>query len=212
MTPIPRTKLFLAVLATGLLALGAAATSVAAEPGEDAQERRDAAKERQEAKKAASEERREAVKERNEERKELHERIKEACKEAKENATLAERCEHLKDAGKARRVAHALLTAIRVHERELGRITFRIHEVEAKLNGTGLNETARDSLETRLDHLEQRQDRLIEKIAGEKAKLEALHLRWAEVADHVRDRKEKHGDDEDDAPATTSSSSTTAAA
>jgi predicted nucleic acid-binding Zn-ribbon protein len=196
MTPIPRTNLLLALLATGTLVLGAFALSVEAKPGDGnaTQERRDAAQEKREAAQAAKEER----KEMKEERKELRDEIKEACKDAKDNSTLKQRCEHLKDAVKARRVAHALLTAIRVHERELGRVTFRIHEAEQKLNGTGLNATERHSLEVRLDHLEQRQARLIEKIADERAKLQTLHDKWAEVADHVRDR-EKHGEDEDDA-------------
>lgn len=203
MTPTPHRKTLLAILATGLLALGALATTASAtnQTGDTDREaakqereaQREAAKQQREADREAAKQEREAAKEA---RKELREELKEACKDAKENSTLAERCEHLKDAVKARRVAHALLTAIRVHERELGRITFRIHEVEQQLNGTGLNETRRQALEVRLDHLEQRQARLIEKIADEKAKLEALHAKWEEVADHVRDRKEKHGDDE----------------
>lgn len=205
MTPTPHRKTLLAILATGLLALGALATTASAQTNQTDDTDREAAKQEREAQREAAKQQREADREAakqereaaKEARKELRDELKEACKGAKENSTLAERCEHLKDAVKARRVAHALLTAIRVHERELGRITFRIHEVEAKLNGTGLNATERQSLEVRLDHLEQRQARLIEKIADEKAKLEALHAKWEEVADHVRDRKEKHGSDDE---------------
>ncbi|HEX2066255.1 MAG TPA: hypothetical protein VHI93_05515 [Candidatus Thermoplasmatota archaeon] len=214
MTPIPRTKTLLTILAFGLLAVGAAATSVAAKPGDGREAAKDGRETDREAAKHDREMEREAAKHQREvqreQRKELRDEVKEACKAAKDNASQAGRCEHLKDAVKARRVAHALLTAIRVHERELGRVTFRIHEVEQQLNGTGLNATARQSLETRLANLEERQERLIEKIADERAKLQRLHDKWAEVADHVRDRREKGEDGDEDGAAT--STTTTAAA
>jgi hypothetical protein len=229
MTPTPRTKLLMAVLATGLLAVGAFAVGVEAKPGDG---RPDPAAEKDAryhemcdhpanatvqkrcdeyaARQQAMQDRKDIKQDRKdlrEDRKELRDELKEKCKDAEANSTLAQRCEHLKDAVKARRVAHALLTAIRVHELELGRVEFRIHEVEAKLAGGNLTGNQTAALEHRLDKLNERHDRLIEKIADEKAKLQRLHDKWAEVADHLRDRKEKGEDDGgvDDADTDTSS-------
>jgi chromosome segregation ATPase len=190
MTPTSRPKILLALLATGILALGALAVSVEAKPG-DGQAGSQAAQDHKDAAQA----RKDAAQQAHAERKELREDAKEACKAADENSTLAQRCAHLKDAVKARRLAHALLTAIRVHERELGRIEVRIHEVEVKLAAGNLTGNQTHALETRLAKLNERHDKIIEKIEAEQAKLQKLHDKWAEVADHLRDRKEKGEDD-----------------
>jgi DNA gyrase/topoisomerase IV subunit A len=195
------TKILMAVLATGILAVGAIAVGVEAKPGDgqggpgpsghDQADRDQAKADRQQDRQNASEARK-ALKE---DRKELRDDVKEACKAAGANSTLAKRCDHLKDAVKARRVAHALLTAIRVHERELGRITFRIYEAQLALQNSTLNATEKAHLQDHLAKLQDRQQHVIEKIAEEKAKLQTLHDKWSEVADHLRDRKEKGEDD-----------------
>jgi chromosome segregation ATPase len=199
----PRTKPLIALLAVGVLALGAVALSVDAKPdgGRDGPAQSQAAKEhRQEA-----QDRAEA----------MREKAKQKCSEPA-NDTAAKRCEKVKDlmggAAKARREAHALLTAIRVHERQLGNVDFRIHEVEQKLASGNLTANQTSELQNRLGHLKDRHDRLIEKIAAEKAKLQALHDKWAEVRDHLRDRKEKGEDDggvEDSDSETTQTSTST---
>jgi len=225
----PTTKILMAVLATGILALGAIAVGVEAKPGDDggasgakpcdhpaspqaaqrcqmAQDRRNVTQDRKDLR---------------QDRRQLRDDVKEACDKAAANSTLAKRCEHLKDAVKARRVAHALLTAIRVHELELGRVEVRISEVQAKLAAGNLTGNETHALEVRLEKLNQRHDKLIEKIESEKAKLQTLHDKWSEVADHLRDRKEKGEDDGDvsdtdaptsDSPETLDDSSTSAAA
>ncbi|HUR61427.1 MAG TPA: hypothetical protein VM286_03570 [Candidatus Thermoplasmatota archaeon] len=190
MTPTSRPKILLALLATGILALGAIAVGVEAKPGDgqaasQAQDHKDAAQAHKEAAKQA-----------HAERKELRDQIKEKCKAEDSNLTKEE-CKHLKDAVKARRVAHALLGAIRAHERQLGRVEVRISEVEAKLAAGNLTGNQTHALEVRLEKLEARHDRLIEKIESEQAKLQRLHDKWSEVADHLRDRKEKGEDDGD---------------
>ncbi len=167
--------------------------------------------------KQVAQDRKEAAKQQKEDRKELRDAIKE-CKAAGDNATAnatAKRCDHLKDAAKARRVAHALLTAIRVHERELGRVTFRIAEIQKQLQNSTLNATVKAHLQERLGHLQDRQAKLIEKIADEQAKLQRLHDKWSEVADHLRDRREKGEEDggvEDGSASASASPSTSASA
>jgi chromosome segregation ATPase len=239
MTPTPRTKFLLALLATGLLAAGAVATSVAAKPGDaqntsprpqdrpkgsqnatadqearyhemcdhpanatvekrceayrNAQERKDIKDDRKQVK----EDRRNLTQDRKElreDRKELRDDVKDSCRQAAANSTAKARCDHLQDAVKARRVAHALLEAIRVHERELGRVDFRIEMAKERIASGNLTANQTREAQARLAHLEERHDRLVEKLKEEQAKLAALRDRWSEVKDHLKDR-EQAGED-----------------
>lgn len=189
-----RPKILLALMATGILALGALAVSVEAKPGDGqpgpgqgAQDHKDAAQERRD----GAQDRREA----GQAHKELREDAKEACKAADANSTLAKRCDHLNGAVKARRVAHALLTAIRVHERELGRVDFRMEMVKDQLASGNLTANQTAEAQARLTHLQDRHDKLVQKIKDEQAKLASLRDRWSEVKDHLKDREDAGEDD-----------------
>jgi chromosome segregation ATPase len=238
MTSTPRTKFLLAVLATGVLAIGAIATSVAAKPGDDGprgaqgsppacdhpanatvQKRCDEARMKEQRKEVQQDRKdlKDDRKQLKEDRKELRDQVKDFCEKAAANSTASQRCDHLKDAVKARRVAHALLSAIRVHERELGRIDFRIEMAKERIASGNLTGNQTSEAQDRLAHLEVRHDRLVEKLKDEQAKLAALRDRWSEVKDHLKDREERGEDNggvdaEGEVTLASSSTSTSAAA
>lgn len=199
MTPTPRTKFLVALLATGVLAVGAIAVAVDARPGDGPgnhpgangtsdpnsgnqtmrQQRQQMRQDRQQVR---------------EDRRELRDQIADFCAHAAANSTAAQRCEHLKDAVKARRVALGLEVAIRVHERELGRVDVRIAMVKEKLASGNLTANQTAKAQDFLSHLQQRHDSLVQKIKDEQAKLAALRDRWMEVRAHIRQRIQKGED------------------
>lgn len=204
-TPRKTPRLALSLLAVGLLAMTAFASTALAKPGDDAREKRVERSEIQERRGAAAD------------------AWKEQCRP--DNATLNEsmqrRCmvvKHFHDnATKARREARALYGAIAALERRIGRLEVREESLEDKLaagNFTG-NQTA-ESLQEAIDRIEEHQERAIERLQHLKERLAALHEKWQNVRDHVADRRGHGGDDEDDdegePSASTSASSTSTSA
>lgn len=216
-----RTPLY-AILAAGLLALGAFAAPVLAqgdsEDQDEAKDRREAARERAEAAREAAKERREAA----------QERYQDHCVDDADelNETQQERCMKFKEfadrAHKARREGHALLGAVSAMERRIGRLEVREEMLEQKLAAGNFsdNETA-ESIQAQIDKIEEHQERIMERLAHLKERLETLHDKWKAVREHVEERR--HGahdeddegeDDEDvdDEEQTTSSTSSSSAA
>lgn len=195
-----KTKLFLAILSTGLLALGGLATTVAAEGDDDRSPREKA------------QDRREQVQERREVRKERMDAAQDAwqeCKRPHQNASLNEsvqrRCMAEKsfflNATHARREGRALVGAIAALERQIGRLEVREMHLEEKLasgNLTG-NQTA-ESVQAAIDKIDAAQERLAEKLDKLKARLAALHEKWQSVRDEVKERRrgDAQDDDQDD--------------
>jgi predicted nucleic acid-binding Zn-ribbon protein len=275
MTPTPRTQLLMVTLATGLLAVGAIATSVAADgqsnssstsagpaaQGPHSNQTADGREDHKDAQQADMREKcahpanatvqkacddykgkmrqqqeknqdirqqcahpanatvakqcedykekmRQQQAQQRKDTRELRDRVQDTCKEAKTNATAKQVCDHLKDAVKARRVAAALMTAIRVHEQELGRVDFRIDMLNERLASGNLTANQTAAAHDSLAKLQARHTALVQKIKDEQAKLASLRDRWTEVRDHMKDRQDKGQDDGGvDANATGSASS-----
>jgi chromosome segregation ATPase len=207
MTTKPR---LMALVAVGLLALGAMAAPAAAQ--DDADDRREQARER-------AEERREQAQERRQEARERAADARDAWKEhcrPEGNATLNEteqrRCMAVKEffqgAHEARREGRALYGAIDAMERRIGRLEVREEALEQKLasgNFTG-NETAA-SIQEKIDKIEAHQERMMERLEHLRERLEALHEKWQSVRDHVAERRHGGEDDEDDLDGESSSAS-----
>lgn len=205
-----KTTLTLAILATGLLALGGLATTVAADdsdsPRSKAQERREDAREHRS---ELREDREDHDGNRSAERQERQDRMRAAhdawqeCKReaVADNASVPESCGDEKayflNATHARREGRALHGAIAALERQIGRLEAREIALEAKLasgNFTG-NQTA-ESVQAAIEKIDAAQERLAAKLEALKARLDALHGKWQSVRDEVQDRR--HGDDDED--------------
>ena len=202
-----KTKLFLAILSAGLLALGGMATAVAAEDEDDSpSDRREKAQERRH-----DLQNRSADGNHSADARERHERMREAhdawqdCKEDHRNSSLNESMQRYCMAEKgfflnathAKREGRALYGAIAALERQIGRLELREMALEEKLasgNFTG-NQTA-ESVQAAIEKIDAAQERLAEKLEALKARLDALHEKWQTVRDHVKERR--HGDDDED--------------
>ena len=214
-----KTRMYLALAAVGLLAVGGLTTAVAAQSSSGASD--DGSDDRR----GHRDERREQMEERRNETKERHETMRKAhdawqdCKAASRgNASLNGSAQHrcmaeksfFLNATHARREARALYGAIGAIERQIGRLELREIALEQKIASGNLtaNETAK--AQEAIAKIDQHQERLAEKLEKLKDRLEALHAKWQSVRDHVADRRhqeDEDGEDEDEDGSLSSSSS-----
>lgn len=217
-----KTRMYLALAAVGLLAVGGLATTVAADsssgPGDDDEgdDRRGHRDERRE----KLEERRNETRERHDKMRDAHDAWQECKESSRGNASLNEsaqrRCMAEKsfflNATHARREARALHGAIGAIERQIGRLEAREIALEQKVASGNLtaNETAK--AEAAIAKIDDHQERLAEKLEKLKARLAALHEKWQSVRDHVADRRQHEDDEEEDDDEDSSSSSSPSSA
>lgn len=207
-----RTNLAVTALCLGLLTVAALASPVAAQDDEDRsgsdhrEEARKQREHRQENRSASIE----AFKEnRSAERQDRQDRMRaahdawEACKHdenATGNESVQDRCGDEKsfflNATKARREAHALLGAIAALERRIGRLEAREIALEQELaaGNHSANETA--ELQEKIEKIDSHQERMAERLADLRERLEARHEKWQSVREAVADHR--HGDDDED--------------
>jgi len=211
-----KTRMYLALAAVGLLAVGGLATVAAQSGPDDSDDRRGPRDDRRDERKERMEERRNETQERRVIVREAHDAWQECKAASRGNASLEEsaqrRCmaerSFFLNATHARREARALYGAIGAIERQIGRLEAREIALEQKVASGNLtaNETAK--AEAAIAKIDDHQERLAERLEKLKDRLEALHARWQSVRDHVSDRRQ-HEDDED---SSSSGSSTSASA
>lgn len=212
-----RTKLYLALAATALLAIAAGSTVVEARPGSGPSDggahRADNSTAARDCSRAPDPAQ---CEKRVENAQEMREKRQEKCNPPA-NETAEKQCKAAKEVAKkglkARREANALIHAIAAHEAILGKLEYKIAKVQQKLNDGNLTVNQTAELHKRLDRLEAMHDRQVAKIDELQAKLDGLKAKWAEVRDHVKERRERHqsdGADDDESEPTSTTTSTTA--
>lgn len=192
------TRLSLSLLAVGLLAITAFASTVVAQPGEGSASDHPRASERSERK--AQMENRSAEREDRQERMRGAHDAWQACK--RENATAneskQERCGDEKafflNSTHARREGRALYGAIAALERRIGRLEAReiVLEQEIASGNLSANETA--EIQEKIEKIDSHQERMVERLQHLQDRLDALQAKWQSVRDHVAAKR--HGSDD----------------
>lgn len=145
-----------------------------------------------------------------EHREEMKERFHAVCDDP-ENETVEERCEKARHVGemafKARRAAHALLMAIHATEKRIERLEDKEAALNASIQSGELSPENQTKAEHRLEVVQHQLEKARERLEKLQERLEKLHAKWAEVREHVAERRAKHMDDEDESASPTPSPS-----